>query len=118
MKKANITPFIILIGLFIVLYVLLVPPEDRSVLLDKEGSSAIGDMAASQCITICEKSTQDLSSGPCLAENLLQDWVCDVAHNPRQRIDDEPSNQCTSYREGKSHHFVEVDEDCNLIRVV
>lgn len=33
MDKAQITPFIILIGLFIVLYVLLLPPSDREALL-------------------------------------------------------------------------------------
>jgi hypothetical protein len=60
----------------------------------------------------------DLSRGPCIAERLpgLADWVADVAHDPRQPVDDQPSNQCQRYREGKAHHFVELDTSGNLIR--
>jgi hypothetical protein len=60
----------------------------------------------------------DFSNGPCIAEQLpdLPDWSVDVAHNPRQSIDDQPSNQCQAYRQGKTHHFVELDPDGNFIR--
>jgi len=63
-------------------------------------------------------SGQDLSVGPCLAESLpgLQGWVADVAHDPRQRIDDLPANQCSRYREGDADHFVELGLDGLLIR--
>jgi hypothetical protein len=60
----------------------------------------------------------DLSSGPCLAEMLpgLPDWAADVAHNPRQPVDDQPANQCASYRAGQTHHFVELTPSGQLIR--
>ena len=58
----------------------------------------------------------DLSKGPCLAEKLIEDWVFDIAHNPRQAIDNKPENQCVSYRSGRAHHFVEFDPQGNLIR--
>lgn len=58
----------------------------------------------------------DLSAGPCLSNELAHDWVCDVAHSPRQDIDNLPENQCSAYREGRAHHFVEVDENCELIK--
>ena len=60
----------------------------------------------------------DLSAGPCLAERLpgLPDWVVDVAHDPRQAVDDQPVNQCARYRAGEAHHFVELDPDGELIR--
>jgi hypothetical protein len=56
--------------------------------------------------------------GPCLAEKLpgLSDWVVDVAHDPRQPVDDVPTNQCARYRSGQAHHFVELDPAGNLIR--
>jgi hypothetical protein len=60
----------------------------------------------------------DFSAGPCLADEILPDWCVDVAHSPRQRIDDRPENQCSSWREGRVHHFVELDEDGNVIRAV
>lgn len=60
----------------------------------------------------------DLSRGPCIAEQLpgLPDWVADVAHDPRQPVDDVPANQCRRFRSGQAHHFVELDPSGNLIR--
>jgi hypothetical protein len=62
-------------------------------------------------------SDMDLESGPCIAEALpnLPDWVADIAHDPRQAVDDEAANQCQRYRDGEAHHFVELDPDGNLI---
>jgi hypothetical protein len=63
-------------------------------------------------------SGQDLSRGPCIAEHLpgLSDWAADVAHDPRRPVDDQPQNQCQSYRNGQTHHFVELTPDGQLIR--
>ncbi len=74
------------------------------------------------CKIRCEQKLnegQNLSSGPCLSNPLPEssDWVCDVAHNPRSQIDNLPENQCNAF--GKTaKHFVEMDENCNLIRAV
>ncbi len=73
----------------------------------------------SKCIDLCLEAKQeglDLSNGPCLSNDYYPDYVCDVAHNPRQDVDNIPSNQCPAYGQS-AHHFVEVDEECNLIRV-
>jgi hypothetical protein len=61
---------------------------------------------------------RDLSSGPCLSESLpgLSDWAVDIAHEPRQPVDDQLSNQCQSYRHGQTHHFVELSPSGQLIR--
>jgi hypothetical protein len=60
----------------------------------------------------------DFSRGPCLSEEIVPDWCVDVAHSPREPIDNDPSNQCRSYREGRVHHFVELDPNGNVIRAV
>ena len=39
----------------------------------------------------------DMSLGPCLGV-IKEGWVADVAHDPRQKVDDEPENQCKAYR--------------------
>ncbi len=64
------------------------------------------------------KAHEDLSAGPCLSEGIpgLSDWVVDVAHDPRLAVDDQPANQCQSYRDGKTHHFVELTPGGQLIR--
>jgi hypothetical protein len=79
------------------------------------------ELAIEKCINACREtliSGKDLSNGPCLLNPIteLKNWVCDVAHNPRQEVDNLPENQCSSFREGKAKHFVEVDIACNLIR--
>jgi hypothetical protein len=63
-------------------------------------------------------SGRDLSTGPCISESLptLPDWVADIAHDPRQPVDDVPANQCARYRSGQAHHFVELAPDGKLIR--
>jgi hypothetical protein len=60
----------------------------------------------------------DLSDGPCIAEQLpgLDDWVADVAHDPREDVDDDPANQCERYRNGEASHFVELTPQGRLIR--
>jgi hypothetical protein len=64
------------------------------------------------------KAKEDLSAGPCLSESIpgLSDWAVDIAHDPRQAVDDEAANQCQSFRDGETHHFVELTPDGQLIR--
>lgn len=57
----------------------------------------------------------DLSNGPCISEDLQPGWVADIAHDPRQEIDNDPANQCQSFLNGEAEHFVELDPEGNLI---
>lgn len=58
----------------------------------------------------------DMTSGPCLG-SVGDDWVLDIAHNPRVPEDDKPQNQCADFKSGKVHHFIEFDPDGKLIRL-
>lgn len=58
----------------------------------------------------------DFSDGPCLSNELISDWVLDIAHNPREAIDNLSENQCSAFRDGRAHHFIELDTEGNLIR--
>ena len=84
-------------------------------------SGCIGDekeIAKNKCIALCKEfknNGTDLSNGPCLSNEIIEDWVCDVAHWPRLDVDNDPRNQCPAF--GKTaRHFVEVDPNCNFIR--
>lgn len=57
----------------------------------------------------------DMTSGPCFGI-VAPDWVLDIAHNPRQPIDNDPKNQCEDFRTGKANHFIELDENGELIQ--
>jgi len=78
------------------------------------------------CIAMCQEQLNagaDLSKGPCLVNNIGENpkgeiWVCDVAHSPRQDVDNQPENQCEDYGSGVAKHFVEVDEQCNVIEAI
>ena len=72
----------------------------------------------SACQQLCQQEKDkgiDLSYGPCLSNQIAEDWVCDIAHSPRTDIDNQPENQCPAFGETASH-FVELDENCELIR--
>jgi len=79
------------------------------------------EKATLACINECKNwlnTDKDLSNGPCLLNPIpeLPDWVCDVAHDPRQDMDNDPNNQCSAFREGRANHFVEVNLNCKLIK--
>ena len=76
------------------------------------------EKAKQACVNLClaeRAQGRNLSYGPCLSNDIRPGWVCDVAHYPREPIDNEPQYQCSAY--GKTAaHFVEVTPDCKFIR--
>jgi hypothetical protein len=86
------------------------------------GGCGDGAEADEQTIALAKEAYQeakergvDMSRGPCLGV-IKDDWVADVAHDPRQDVDDEPANQCEAYRSGEADHFVELDPEGEFIR--
>lgn len=77
------------------------------------------EIAAPECEKLCiqkKQSGTNLENGPCIGNIFLKNWVCDVAHSPRQSVDDLQENQCSEF--GKTaKNFVEVDADCEVIKV-
>lgn len=80
------------------------------------------------CVALCEnalKESKDLSNGPCLSDNnpdwKVENWVCDVAHSPRQTVDNQRENQCNEwwegYNKGYAPKFVEVSPTCEFIKI-
>lgn len=81
------------------------------------------DSPESYCGYLCGDALRegvDLTNGPCLsdnAENFPEGWVCDIAHSPRESIDNLAENQCAEYRQGLANHFVELTPTCRTIQV-
>jgi len=73
-------------------------------------------IAAEKLYQQAKNANQDLSHGPCLG-NADADTVVDIAHNPRESIDNLSENQCQDYLEGKAHHFIELDPNGQIIRI-
>ncbi|MFH1583696.1 MAG: hypothetical protein ABIA56_01035 [Actinomycetota bacterium] len=72
-----------------------------------------------KCVELCENTELDLSSGPCLSDDNLEwiipNYVCDVAHEPREEMDSLTENQCKGYLNGVANYFVEVTPECDPI---
>jgi len=89
-------------------------------LIEKKKTQIDPSLAKIKATELCRAKKIEginFSQGPCLSNDLMPDWVADIAHNPRQPIDNEPENQCSAFREGKAHHFVELNENCEVIKV-
>jgi hypothetical protein len=72
------------------------------------------------CIQACENALdqeRDLNNGPCLLDPMSDpEWVCDVAHDPREAVDNLRENQCDAWHAGTAKHFIEVTPDCKFIK--
>jgi len=69
------------------------------------------------CVHTMDAGDQ-MENGPCLLDRIPSDpdWSCDIAHMPRQEVDNNPDNQCQAYRSGNTTHFIELSTECRLIR--
>lgn len=79
-----------------------------------------------EVIEICKAACQEalrqglnLSSGPCLLDPIAKsDWVCDIAHQPREAVDNLRENQCNSWHNGTAKHFIELTPECEFIKAI
>lgn len=79
---------------------------------------SVEQQATEECESLCliDSWENGWENGKCLSNEIIEDWVCDVAHSPRQPVDDLPENQCSAFREGKARHFVELNTECEVIK--
>lgn len=99
------------------------PPLDTS----KLNMAIESQLAMQKAVKVYQQAIADkvdLTDGPCLSNELFGNkdypetlWVLDIAHNPREEIDDLPENQCSAFSEGKAENFIELDPDGNLIKL-
>jgi len=95
-----------------------------------QSETIVAYQVAETCRQLCLYAKDVLSqqnkslSSECLSEvpSLIKfwpypDWVCDVVHVPRSAEDDLPENQCRKFREGTVKNFVEVDQNCTVVRI-
>lgn len=101
----------------VVVLLLIFSPMDKSY---KPGIVSENDRAVSQARKLFNEKKglgMDFSNGPCLSNDLMPNWVADIAHDPRRAIDDLPENQCQAFREGRARHFVELDQNGDVLTV-
>ncbi len=128
-KKLPILLVAIIIAIFLAIAYLAffqkqaVAPTDLSKIVKQSSPSPspkVADEILKNALNLYAAKKQagvDMSQGPCLGK-VADDWVLDIAHNPRQPVDDKPPNQCADFREGRVHHFIELDPDGNLTQAL
>ena len=114
MSKNLLLTFVLIVIILVAYFTLVANFGIPKTPLKNEVATAINQ--AKHLYNLEKQAGRDFSSGPCLSNALLPGWVLDIAHNPRQPIDDLAENQCMAYREGRALHFVELDVNGNLIR--
>ena len=65
-----------------------------------DNAESEGDIFLSQCLGTCE------------------DYAVDIVNVPRNEDDDKIENQCSDYRNGIASHFIELDKNGEIVRVV
>jgi hypothetical protein len=55
-------------------------------------------------------------SSQCLGS--IGDFAVDIVHVPRASEDNLIENQCDDYRAGRVKHFIELDKEGNIVRIV
>ncbi len=96
-------------------------PYETTAATYQPGVNATVDEAITQAQALYRQKKmegEDFSSGPCLTNDLMVNWVADTVHVPRTSEDNLPQNQCQAYLEGRAKHFVELNLlDGTLVRV-
>ncbi len=90
-------------------------PSEECRMLDSQETAY---KACYDCLLNCNLGYQagvDFSDGPCLKEAIIEDWACDIIHDPRTSVDDLNINQCQQYPE-YSAHIIETTPKCRFVR--
>lgn len=76
--------------------------------------------AEKKCVELCRAELSRgnlLETGPCLSEEIMPGWACDVVHSPRVSfLDDHKDNMCKNISAGKTKYVVEVTKTCALVK--
>jgi hypothetical protein len=98
--------------------------DSRGIYVKHGNPAEIPDYVSEQQIAvICAKSlfnsfnaTRIPINSQCLGR--CQNYAVDIVHVPRNAEDDKIENQCEEYRRGIVQHFIELDKNEEIVRVV
>jgi len=115
--------FIIIIALFLIL------PQKQSAQEQESQKTTIGPvnyieeqrLAVMQALELYHQEKQKGTefSSQCLGtvgKNIK--FAVDIVNIPRNQEDNNPENQCQDFRSGEIKHFIELDKNGNIVRIV
>ena len=136
MKKKNLSKLIFTIGIFVVVSALLISliflrknednwmKNEKGIWIKHGNPKSIPDYVKSQQELIscalnlyAKNKLEGMNfSSQCLGN--CNEYAVDIVHNPRSSEDNLKENQCEDYFSGKLSHFIEIDKEGNIIRIV
>jgi hypothetical protein len=67
-------------------------------------------------IDLYNQTSKEEISSQCIGS--CGDYAVDLVHVPREEVDNRMENQCEDYRLRRVNHFIELDLDGNIVRIV
>ena len=105
-----------LILIFTIIFILILAYIINTYIIPEDTTINNKELAIKECKELCiiENSKKPISEdGPCLSNEIVEGWACDIVHDPRlSYIDNKKENQCL----GDFKHFVELTRNCELVR--
>ena len=98
--------------------------DEKGIWVKHGNPSETPDYVAEQKVIISKaselyelKKTEGIEfSSQCLGT--IEDYAVDVVHVPRTKEDNLVENQCEAYKNNEVNHFIELDKDGNIVRIV
>lgn len=120
MKKINFFKAKVPFSVYVIVFVLILVAGILNIIYNKPSPYLENkDQAIKECIKECNKAIalgKNLVDGPCLSQEIVKGWACDIVNKPKiDIIDNNPKNQCESYNKNQVKHIVYVTQNCTLI---
>jgi hypothetical protein len=128
MKKPSLILIIVFLLVFLGVILLFLRGDEDTWIKDSRGvwikhgvpSTTPEQVLEQQETIICalekfNNFTEEINS-QCLG--VCGDYAVDIVHVPRTSEDNLIENQCSEYREGKVSHFIELDKEGEIVRIV
>lgn len=130
MKKIIIILLAVIVLLAVIIFILRSPEDDwirdsRGVWIKHGSPSETPDYVLEQQEVI--NCAIDLYGNAALSSEIQLDSQClgtcgdyavDIVHVPRAEEDNLVENQCGEYRDGKVNHFIEINHEGEIVRIV
>jgi len=118
--KINLFKAKIPFSVYIIVFLLILVAGVLNLIFNKPSPYAGNeDLAITSCISECHKAIAvgtSLTDGPCLSQEIVKGWACDVVNKPKiDIVDNNPKNQCESYYKNNVKHIVYVNTKCELL---
>ncbi|MFH1503424.1 MAG: hypothetical protein ABIE36_02090 [Candidatus Diapherotrites archaeon] len=128
MKRSLLVLVIILILVFLGIILLIIRGDEDNWIKDSRGvwikhgnpSEIPNYVLEQQEIINCALEKFNNFTGEINSQCLdtCKDYVVDIVHVPRTEEDNLIENQCSDFREGKVSHFIELDKEGEIVRII